>query len=96
MATPSGSTPTPPAVAGSSIRRPGGDSEFTTPGDQGEQGCVDLLTVLMHETLTSGTRLEPEHDARFADLTVTLSSVDVPANALTGVDPTHPRSRRRK
>src|SRR5262249_16389932 len=25
------------------------DSEFTTPGDQGERGRMDLLTVLMHE-----------------------------------------------
>ena len=28
---------------------PGDDSEFTTPGDQGEQGRIDLLTALMHE-----------------------------------------------
>jgi hypothetical protein len=28
---------------------PGDDSEFTTPGDQGERGRMDLLTVLMHE-----------------------------------------------
>lgn len=28
---------------------PGDDSEFTTPGDQGEQDHMDLLTVLMHE-----------------------------------------------
>ena len=28
---------------------PADDSEFTTPGDQGEQGRMDLLTVLMHE-----------------------------------------------
>src|SRR5262249_22786515 len=28
---------------------PRDDSEFTTPGDQGEQGKIDLLTVLMHE-----------------------------------------------
>jgi WD40 repeat protein len=28
---------------------PGDDSEFTTPGDQGEQGRMDLLTVLAHE-----------------------------------------------
>src|SRR5262249_44257287 len=28
---------------------PGDDSEFTTPGDQGEQRRMDLLTVLMHE-----------------------------------------------
>src|SRR5262249_25934330 len=27
---------------------PRDDSEFTTPGDQGEQGRMDLLTVLMH------------------------------------------------
>src|SRR5262249_59658942 len=28
---------------------PRNDSEFTTPGNQGEQGRMDLLTVLMHE-----------------------------------------------
>jgi len=28
---------------------PGSDSEFTTPGNQGEQGRMDLLTVLEHE-----------------------------------------------
>jgi hypothetical protein len=30
-------------------RTPGSDSEFTTPGNQGEQGKMDLLTVVMHE-----------------------------------------------
>ena len=28
---------------------PGEDAEFATPGDQGEQGRMDLLTVLEHE-----------------------------------------------
>src|SRR5439155_25168035 len=28
---------------------PSDDSEFTTPGDQGERGRMDLLTVLEHE-----------------------------------------------
>jgi uncharacterized delta-60 repeat protein len=28
---------------------PGDDGEFSTPGDQGEQGHIDLLTTLMHE-----------------------------------------------
>jgi uncharacterized delta-60 repeat protein len=28
---------------------PGNDSEFTMPGNQGEQGKIDLLTTLMHE-----------------------------------------------
>src|SRR5262249_10140362 len=28
---------------------PSNDSEFTTPGNQGEQNRMDLLTVLMHE-----------------------------------------------
>ncbi len=28
---------------------PGDDSEFTTPGDQGEQDAMDLLTALAHE-----------------------------------------------
>src|SRR5262249_23479689 len=58
-------------------RTPRDDSEFTTPGDQGEQNHMDLLTVLMHEmghvlgldhdadgvmqeTLTAGTRRDPE------------------------------------
>jgi probable HAF family extracellular repeat protein len=30
-------------------RTPGDDTEFTTPGDQGEQNRIDLLTVLEHE-----------------------------------------------
>jgi hypothetical protein len=30
-------------------RTPRTDLEFTTPGDQGEQGRIDLLTVVMHE-----------------------------------------------
>jgi hypothetical protein len=54
---------------------PGDNSEFTTPGDQGEQNHMDLLTVVMHEigdalgldqtggliqeTLAPGTRLLP-------------------------------------
>src|SRR5262249_8689411 len=37
---------------------PGDDSEFVTPGDQGEQGRMDLLTVLMHEL---GHQLGYEH-----------------------------------
>jgi sugar lactone lactonase YvrE len=36
------------------------DSEFTTPGDQGEQGRMDLLTALMHEV---GHLLGLDHDA---------------------------------
>jgi hypothetical protein len=28
---------------------PWGDSEFSTPGNQGEQGRMDLLTVVLHE-----------------------------------------------
>jgi hypothetical protein len=35
------------------------DSEFTTPGNQGEQGRMDLLTVLEHDT---GHPLGYEHD----------------------------------
>ncbi len=39
---------------------PADDREFTTPGNQGEQGRMDLLTVLLHET---GHRLGFEHSA---------------------------------
>src|SRR5207245_9031697 len=39
---------------------PGEDSEFTTPGNQGEQHRMDLLTVVMHEM---GHVLGYEHEA---------------------------------
>ena len=39
---------------------PRDDSEFTTPGDQGEVGRMDLLTVLEHEI---GHLLGHEHEA---------------------------------
>ena len=39
---------------------PGDDSEFTTPGNQGEQHRMDLLTVLEHEL---GHLLDQHHDA---------------------------------
>ena len=38
---------------------PWNDSEFTTPGNQGEQNRMDLLTVLMHEM---GHLLGLDHD----------------------------------
>jgi Matrixin len=41
-------------------RTPGDDREFITPGDQGEPGRMDLLTVLMHEF---GHVLGHEHEA---------------------------------
>src|SRR5262249_18877603 len=40
--------------------RPREDSEFTTPGDQGEGGRMDLLTVLEHEI---GDLLGRDHEA---------------------------------
>jgi hypothetical protein len=39
---------------------PWDDSEFTTPGDQGEQGRMHLLTALAHEL---GHLLGQEHEA---------------------------------
>ena len=39
---------------------PGKDTEFDRPGDQGEQGRMDLLTVLEHEI---GHLLGHDHDA---------------------------------
>src|SRR5207249_8650877 len=39
---------------------PGDDGEFTTPGDQREQGRMDLLTVLEHEI---GHLLGHDHEA---------------------------------
>src|SRR5262249_51879662 len=38
---------------------PGDDSEFVTPGDQGERGRMDLLTALEHEL---GHLLGGEHE----------------------------------
>jgi len=41
-------------------RTPGSDREFKTPGNQGEQGRMDLLTALMHEM---GHVLGREHES---------------------------------
>jgi hypothetical protein len=56
---------------------PWDDAEFTTPGDPGEQGRMDLLTVLMHEI---GHLLGQDHetDGLMAE-TLTASTRQVPA-----------------
>jgi hypothetical protein len=70
--------------------RPGHDSEFSIPGDQGEQGRMGP------PTLTAGTRREAGSDAPLGDQTATLFTVDDLASALTGFDATSTWGRRRK
>jgi streptogramin lyase len=74
---------------------PRDDSEFTTPGDQGEQGKIDLLTVLTHEM---GHLLGLEHNAATGDImSATLGSGvrlmptagDLPGSTLAGLSPSH-------
>ncbi|HEY7308917.1 MAG TPA: Calx-beta domain-containing protein [Gemmataceae bacterium] len=74
---------------------PRDDSEFTTPGDQGEQGKIDLLTVLTHEM---GHLLGLEHSTTSGDvMNATLSSGvrlmptagDLPGSTLARFSPSH-------
>ena len=60
------------------------------------QGGDPEADDVMAQTLTAGTRRDPAQEARLAELTDMLSSIDVPVDAITGFDPTYPWSRRRK
>jgi subtilisin-like proprotein convertase family protein len=74
-------------------RTPRDDSEFTTPGDQGEQGRMDLLTALTHEM---GHILGLDHDAggvmqeTLAPGTRLSPPIGVTAAAITGSIPSGP------
>jgi hypothetical protein len=81
---------------------PWSDSEFTTPGNQSEQGRMDLLTVLMHEM---GHVLGLEHDAdgvmqeslsastRHLPTTEETRTVGMPADPLDRAFPSASRER---
>jgi subtilisin-like proprotein convertase family protein/sugar lactone lactonase YvrE len=66
-------------------RTPWSDSEFTTPGNQGEQGRMDLLTVLMHEM---GHVLGLDHEADgVMQETLAAGTRESPTPAFGAVDP---------
>jgi membrane-associated phospholipid phosphatase len=64
---------------------PRDDSEFTTPGNQGEQGRMDLLTVLEHEV---GHLLGREHEADgLMAATLTPGTRKTPGSEAARTDP---------
>jgi hypothetical protein len=61
------------------------DSEFSTPGNQGEQGRMDLLTVLEHEV---GHLLGRDHEADgLMAATLTPGVRETPRGEASGIDP---------
>lgn len=59
---------------------------FLIPGDQGEQGKMDLLTALLHEL---SHRLRQGQEAnRLMDETLTAGTRQVPASGTDRADPT--------
>ncbi len=64
---------------------PGDDSEFTTPGNQGEQDRMDLLSVLRHEM---GHVLGRDHEASglMADTLATGTRLVLEGNFVNRMD----------